>query len=131
MTVIFYGDAFFGYPSDRNDQYDEIGKHKTIIFNIFVYFVLFNSINSRKLLRQQLNVFSKMDWKYITSIIAVIIIQYFFNNYCGPLFSCVPIELWDDISCLVIGALPLLIGFLVRLLPFFDEETPTQFNRIL
>ena len=70
-VIIFYGDFIFGVPSDRNLEHfmwnNVNGYHFTIFFNIFVFMQVFNSINARKLQKDELNVFTGImgNWLYI------------------------------------------------------------------
>ena len=60
MTIIlFKGAKIFGIPSSiHNDVWTiENGEHFTMFFNIFVFMQVFNEINSRKLKREEINVF--------------------------------------------------------------------------
>ena len=56
-VIIFYGDYIFGVPSDRELEHfvwNQVnGYHFTIFFNIFVYMQVFNSINARKLQKDE------------------------------------------------------------------------------
>jgi Ca2+ transporting ATPase len=64
LLVIFYGDIFFKIKSDKDIKYyewtEENGYHYTIVFNVFVYFQIISSFNSRFLFENNHELFSKL-----------------------------------------------------------------------
>ena len=122
-VIIFYGDYIFGVPSDRNLEHfmwnNVNGYHFTIFFNIFVYMQVFNSINARKLQKDELNVFTGImgNWLYI--LIQSII-------FGGRDVRTHPLSLKQHADCLIISSMTLVWGFFVKLLPIDVTEESTE-----
>ena len=136
LTIIFYGEVIFTIPSDRKRTYEELsnehGSHFTILFSVFVYFLVFNTVNSRKIRREEKNVFSGIKIDFVILQIGVIIMQIFLTTYCGSLFRSKALSLRHNIICFVIGLSPLVIGLIIKFLPYFsDDETKNDNYRSL
>eukprot|EP00340_Litonotus_pictus_P000633 CAMPEP_0170521718 /NCGR_PEP_ID=MMETSP0209-20121228/7085_1 /TAXON_ID=665100 ORGANISM="Litonotus pictus, Strain P1" /NCGR_SAMPLE_ID=MMETSP0209 /ASSEMBLY_ACC=CAM_ASM_000301 /LENGTH=1049 /DNA_ID=CAMNT_0010808745 /DNA_START=1 /DNA_END=3150 /DNA_ORIENTATION=- len=128
--IIFYGDLMFGVPSDRElDHFtwnNSNGYHFTIFFNIFVFLQVFNSVNARKLLRSEVNVFEGIFNNYLYLMIQGIIIvgQIAMVQFGGRALRTHALSLNQHLGCLAIASLSLVIGLLVKLLPIgIDEHT--------
>jgi Ca2+ transporting ATPase len=130
--IIFYGDAMFGVPSDRELTHfiwnDVNGYHFTIFFNIFVFMQVFNSINARKLLKSELNIFEGIfnNWLYIAVQLFIVVGQIFMVQIGGRALRTHPLTIVQHLMCIGISALTLVISFIVKLLPFEVEEDKTK-----
>ena len=128
--IIFYGDYIFGVPSDRNLEHfmwnNVNGYHFTIFFNIFVFMQVFNSINARKLQKDEYNVFTGImgNWLYILIQSIIIVGQIILVTFGGRAVRTHPLSIKQHCDCLGISALTLVWGFIVKLLPI-DVSEPT------
>ena len=129
--IIFYGDYIFGVPSDRNLEHfmwnNVNGYHFTIFFNIFVFMQVFNSINARKLQKDELNVFTGImgNWLYILIQTIIIVGQIILVTFGGRAVRTHPLSLKQHGYCLFISSLTLVWGFFVKLLPIDVTEEST------
>ena len=129
--IIFYGDYIFGVPSDRNLEHfmwnNVNGYHFTIFFNIFVFMQVFNSINARKLQKDEYNVFTGIlgNWLYILIQSIIIIGQIILVTFGGRAVRTHPLSIKQHCDCLGISALTLVWGFIVKLLPIDVTEPST------
>ena len=130
-VIIFYGDYIFGVPSDRNLEHfmwnNVNGYHFTIFFNIFVFMQVFNSINARKLQKDELNVFTGIlgNWLYILIQSIIIVGQIILVTFGGRAVRTHPLSLQQHGYCLFISALTLVWGFFIKLLPIDVTEEST------
>jgi magnesium-transporting ATPase (P-type) len=130
--IIFYGDYIFGVPSDRNLEHfmwnNVNGYHFTIFFNIFVFMQVFNSINARKLQKDELNVFTGImgNWLYILIQSIIIVGQMILVTFGGRAVRTHPLSIKQHAVCLFISALTLVWGFIVKLLPIDVTEESTE-----
>jgi len=127
-VIIFYGDIMFGVPSDRElDHYewnDNNGYHFTIFFNIFVFMQVFNSINARKLLKIEWNVFEGIfnNWLYLAVQAFIVFGQIMMVTYGGRALRTHPLTLNQHISCITIASMSLIITLIVKMIPFNADE---------
>ena len=130
--IIFYGDYIFGVPSDRNLEHfmwnNVNGYHFTIFFNIFVYMQVFNSINARKLQKDELNVFTGImgNWLYILIQSIIFGGQIILVTFGGRAVRTHALSLKQHIDCLLISSMTLVWGFFVKLLPIDVTEESTE-----
>jgi magnesium-transporting ATPase (P-type) len=130
--IIFYGDYIFNVPSDRNLEHfmwnNVNGYHFTIFFNIFVFMQVFNSINARKLQKDELNVFTGImgNWLYILIQTIIIVGQMILVTFGGRAVRTHPLSLQQHSYCLGISAMTLVWGFIVKLLPIDVTEETTE-----
>lgn len=130
--IIFYGDLIFDIPSDRTlDHFtwnDNVGYHFTIFFHIFVLLQVFNSINARKLSKAEINVFENIFNNKLYILIQIIIVlgQVLMVTFGGRALRTHPLTLNQHLVCAIIASLSLVVGVLIKLLPFgadTDEES--------
>lgn len=128
-VVIFYGDIIFKVPSDRElDHFewnDTNGYHFTIFFNIFVFMQVFNSINARKLMKSEWNVFEGIfnNWLYLAVQGFIAIMQIIMVTYGGRALRTHPLTLNQHLACILIASCSLVISLIVKMIPFdVDEE---------
>ena len=130
--IIFYGDYIFGVPSDRELEHfmwnNVNGYHFTIFFNIFVFMQVFNSINARKLQKEELNVFTGIlgNWLYILIQSIIIVGQIILVTFGGRAVRTHPLSLKQHAICLCISAMTLVWGFIIKLLPIDVTEESTE-----
>ena len=79
--------------SEIYDKYNEIygsTTHMTFIFNVFVYYTLFNQINCR-VIDDSCNIFARIDkgFMFILVTFGEMLIQFFIVQYGGGVFHCV------------------------------------------
>ena len=127
-VIIFYGDYLFGVPSDRDLEHfmwnNVNGYHFTIFFNIFVYMQVFNSINARKLQKDEYNVFEGIfgNWLYLLIQGIIVLGQIILVTFGGRAVRTHPLSVAQHCQCLLISSLTLVWGFLAKLLPIDVSE---------
>ncbi len=139
LIIIFFGDIMFGVPSDRELEHytwnANVGYHFTIFFNTFVFLQVFNSINSRKLLKKEANVFVGISNNPMYLVIQLIIVlgQVFLIQFGGRAVRTQPLTLNQHLGCILIGLISLVLGFVIKKLPFdfedSDEQTRTKLDK--
>ena len=145
-VIIFYGDYLFNVPSDRQLDHFEWnnvnGYHFTIFFNIFVFMQVFNSINARKLQKDEFNVFTGImgNWLYLLIQAIIIVGQLLMVTFGGRALRTHPLSVNQHCACLGISSLTLVWGFFVKLLPIDVTEestvgeeqlkTPDQYKKV-
>lgn len=129
IIIIFYGDLIFNVPSDRELSHytwnDNVGYHFTIFFNIFVLLQVFNSINARKLLRSERNIFENIFNNPLYLIIQLIIVagQVAMVTFGGRALRTHSLSLHQHLLCILIASSSLVIGLFVKFLPIgLDDE---------
>jgi magnesium-transporting ATPase (P-type) len=109
--------------------------HFTFVFQAFVFMQVFNQINARKLELGENNVFSgifrNMLFIYIT--IFTFVIQMAMVEYGGAAVKSYPLNTQQNLICLCIGAVELIVGFIVKFMPLklfqcisIDERPASQ-----
>ena len=88
---------------------------------------VFNSINARKLQKDELNVFTGImgNWLYILIQSIIIIGQIILVTFGGRAVRTHPLSLKQHADCLIISALTLVWGFFIKLLPIDVTEEST------
>lgn len=89
----------------------------TFIFNTFVFCQVFNEINSRDM--EKINVFANMfgSWIFLAIITATVVFQVIIVEFLGTFASTVPLswQLW--LLSVIIGAVTLPIGVILKFIP--------------
>ncbi len=130
-VILFYGDYMFGVPSDRlleHYMWNNVnGYHFTIFFNIFVFMQVFNSINARKLEKDEYNVFTGIfgNWLYILIQSIIIVGQIILVTFGGRAVRTQPLSLRQHGYCLLISSLTLVWGLFAKMLPIDVYERGT------
>lgn len=142
--ILFYGEVIFGVPSDRELEHfvwnNVNGYHFTIFFDIFVFMQVCNSINARKLSKDEYNVFSGIlgNWYYIFIQSFILFGQVIIVTFGGRAVRVQPLTITQHCQCLGIASLTLICGFIVKLLPIDttepitygeDQDMPVQKSR--
>ena len=127
-VIIFYGDYLFGVPSDRELEHfmwnNVNGYHFTIFFNIFVFMQVFNSINARKLQKDEYNVFTGIfgNWLYLLIQTIIVVGQIILVTFGGRAVRTHALSVSQHCMCIGIAACTLVWGFFVKLLPIDVSE---------
>jgi magnesium-transporting ATPase (P-type) len=127
-AVIFYGDVFFGVPSDRELSHyawnDLNGYHFTVFFNIFVFLQVFNSINARKLGKADKNVLDGIldNYLYLGVQLFIVFGQVLMVQLGGRAVRTRPLTVYQHLWCMAIGASCLILSLIVKFLPYGEEE---------
>ena len=127
-VIIFYGDYLFGVPSDRELEHfmwnNVNGYHFTIFFNIFVFMQVFNSINARKLQKDEYNVFAGIlgNWLYLLIQTIIVVGQIILVTFGGRAVRTHALSVSQHCMCIGIAACTLVWGFFVKLLPIDVSE---------
>ena len=108
--------------------------HFTYVFQAFVFMQIFNQINARKLEEGEKNVFEgmfrNMLFVYITFF--TFAIQMAMVEYGGAAVKSYPLDTRQNMICLVIGAIELIVGLVIKFIPlkFFQcislDERPSS-----
>ena len=113
------------------------GYHFTIFFNIFVFMQVFNSINSRKLQKNEFNVFNGIfgNWLYLLIQAIMVVGQIILVNFGGRAVRTHPLSFKQHCKCIGIASLTLIWGFITKLLPYdvtdkFEEKEVLEDLRI-
>lgn len=130
--IIFLGDKIFGVPSDRELSHfiwNEInGWHFTIFFDIFVFLQVMNSINARKLQKNEFNVFLGIggNWYYIFIQSFIFLGQVIIVTFGGRAVRVHRLSIMQHLACMFIASLSLVWGFFTKLLPIDVTEKVPQ-----
>lgn len=93
--------------------------HFTYVFQVFVFMQVFNQINARKLLEGEKNVFEgifrNMLFIYITFF--TFGVQMAMVEFGGKVVESYPLNTRQNIICLCIGGMELVIGFVLKFIP--------------
>jgi calcium-translocating P-type ATPase len=133
--ILAYGDVIFGVPSDRNLQHykwnNTNGYHFTIFFNIFVFMQVFNSINARKLKKNEFNIFENINNNPLYILVQLVIVggQLALVTFGGRPVRTHPLSINQHIACMLIAAVCIPFGMVIKMLPFEDsveESVPEE-----
>jgi Ca2+-transporting ATPase len=106
----------------RIDGSDSSKLLDTMIFNTFVFCQVFNEINSRDM--EKINVFQGMfdSWVFMMVMASTVIFQVLIVEVLGTFADTVPLswELW--VYSIVIGAISLIIGAILKCIPVQTEN---------
>ena len=132
LTILSnFPDELFEFDNSKTDY-----KMKTIVFNTLAFLIIFNLINSRKIKRNEYNVFRGISKNKIFLIITLIMVLWQMSvvRYGGKSLECHPLTANEFLICVEIGSGSLLVGLLARILPenlfenftFFKEHKRTN-----
>ena len=96
-----------------------VNKTKTIIFNTMIFLIIFNQINSRKIKRNEYNVFRGISQNkmFFIIILFTVVLQIFVVQYGGKSLECHYLTKEEFLLCVGIGSGSLFVGFFARILP--------------
>jgi len=135
--ILFYGDVIFNVPSDRDLSHFEWnnynGYHFTIFFHIFVLMQVFNSINARKLKKNELNVFEDITNNKLYIIIqsTILVCQILMVQFGGRALRVKSLSFIQHFFCILIASVSLLVGYVCKKLPIsfeVDEQLDEKKN---
>ncbi|KAI7880657.1 PMCA-type calcium-translocating P-type ATPase [Lichtheimia hyalospora FSU 10163] len=114
LSVIYAGKPIFHLTDSPEDQV----VLRTIVFNIFVFLQVFNEINCRRI-DGSINVFKGIfrDWIFLVIQLVVIHCQFLIVTFGGIAFKTTPLTPNQWLVTILIGALSLPVGTIIRLLP--------------
>ena len=102
--------------------------HMTMIFNTFVFYSLFNQINSR-IINNNLNIFHRIldNWMFIAVTSGEMLIQFLLVQYGGLVFKCnkegLTLSQWE--WCLCLASITFLVNFCLK---FVKLEAICEFD---
>ncbi len=121
MIILFAGPSIFKIPdSSTMTTYNATeAQHFTIFFHSFVMMQIFNSINSRKLNRKDLNVFRNFcnNPMFFFIMLGIFFAQIMIIEVGSSFTETSPLSLSQHLICVALGAGSLLVGFLFKLIP--------------
>ena len=126
VFMFFFIDNMWGWEySKYTEDYDDNGlptgtlKVKTMLFNTFIYFHIFNEINCRAIKAKEFNVFANIstNFYFIAVIAGEFIAQYYFVQWGGKITQCTPLDGEQHAFCLLFGSSSLLVSLLLKLTP--------------
>ena len=92
--------------------------HMTIVFNVFVFYALFNQINSR-IIDDSFNILNRIhkNMLFLSIIVGEIVCQYLMTQYGGILFKCSIYGLTNKqwAYCLGFASITFIISFILKL----------------
>jgi magnesium-transporting ATPase (P-type) len=97
-------------------------QHRTIVFNTFVCCQVFNELNARSI-GNDFNVFRRLHKNalFMGIVIFTMIVQYVIVEYGGDFVKTTPLTADQWIKCVLLGALSLPVGGLMRCIPAYDS----------
>lgn len=102
----------------------ESQEHLTIVFNVFVFCQVFNEFNARSI-ANDVNVFSGLGSNpiFIAIIVFTVLLQVVLVQYGGDFVRTSPLSESQWVKCVLLGALTLPVGGLMRFIPIKDAES--------
>ena len=113
--------------------------HFTFVFQAFVFMQIFNQFNARKL-EMEMNVFGGIfrNPLFLQITVLTVIIQMLMVEFGGKIVKSKPLNTNENIFCIVIGALELVVGVVVKFFPLkwfqcvrLDEKPSTGEGGVL
>lgn len=91
---------------------------RTLIFNSFIFFQVFNEINCREI--EKINIFKGIlnSWAFLVIIFSTVAIQVIIVQFLGNFACTVPLNLELWLISVLIGATSMLIACLLKCFPF-------------
>ncbi|PMD42124.1 calcium-translocating P-type ATPase [Hyaloscypha variabilis F] len=113
LALNFAGNEILGYKTEVEKDHLE-----TLVFNIYVWMQFFNQYNNRRL-DNKFNILEGIHRNYFFIGINIIMVsgQLLIVNFGGEALSTHPLNATQWLISLALGALSLLVGILVRLIP--------------
>ena len=119
FTMTLRGEEFLNVPVGRKLG----GKasetvHYTMVFHTFVMLQLFNEVASRKI-NGELNIFEGIfrNSIFISVLLGTLVVQFLIVEFGGPYVSCHPLTFQQHLVCVIIGAMSMVNGTLIRYVP--------------
>ncbi|CAO3640447.1 unnamed protein product [Cunninghamella echinulata] len=123
LVLLYCGFAIFHLDPEHDQQI-----LRTMVFNVFVFLQIFNEVNCRRIDAHTLNVFSNIHRHGLFIIVQVFVIlgQFLIVTYGGIAFKTVPLTGEQWLITVLLGALSLPVGTIIRLIP--DCGCERKFN---
>lgn len=123
LTYLLHSPADFnvrGHP----DSPGFVKEHFSIIFNTFVFAQVFNELNARSI-GNEMNVLKGLSKNpiFVAIIAFTVTAQYILVQYGGDFVKTSPLSPDQWYKCILLGALSLPLGGLMRLIPVRDAES--------
>lgn len=120
--ILFLTPSLFKIPNTADHKGKFVAKHFvhfTIFFNTFVMIQIFNSINCRKLKRNEFNMFKDFFNNPLFFVInlATFIVQVLIVQFGGEFIKTAPLTVYQHLFCVLVGAFCLLVSILIKLIP--------------
>lgn len=98
--------------------------HLTIVFNTFVFCQVFNELNARSI-TNEMNVFNGLEKNtlFIGIILFTVIAQFGIVEFGGDFVRTVHLNTDEWRKCIILGALSLPVGVLMRFIPIKNSES--------
>ncbi|KAF3939434.1 hypothetical protein ABW19_dt0202249 [Dactylella cylindrospora] len=129
FVLHFAGGSILGYDLTQEHKREELS---TLIFNTFVWMQIFNQYNNRRL-DNKFNIFQGLHRNYFFILINFIMVggQVMIIFVGGAALRVVPLDGPQWAISLILGAISLLIGIVIRLVPdpVFKKILPKAFYR--
>lgn len=124
LTIfLFLGPSIMGIPNTaKHSEGKYIPKyyvHFTMFFNMFVFIQIFNSINCRKLKRDEFNMFKDFfnnPLFFVINLITVVF-QILIVEFGGKFVKTTHLTVTQHLICIAIGSLSLIVSVLIKLIP--------------
>eukprot|EP01029_Cantina_marsupialis_P021346 TRINITY_DN50_c0_g1_i1.p1 TRINITY_DN50_c0_g1~~TRINITY_DN50_c0_g1_i1.p1 ORF type:complete len:783 (+),score=340.87 TRINITY_DN50_c0_g1_i1:297-2351(+) len=125
LGLVFFGDRIFEVPTGVGLGHGAPPTiHFTLVFHVFVMMQVFNEINARKIANEA-NVFKNIfkSRMFVVIVVGTIIVQMIlveiaaFSPGFGAALSVKALNLEQNVVCILIGAVSLIIGQAIRFVP--------------
>lgn len=120
LSIVLFMPQLFGVPSSLGLEVDEwnetTGVHLSIFFDVFVFLQVFNFFNARKLKKDEVNIFKEIgdNYMFILIVISIFACQLIIVQVGGRALKLVPLTMNQHLTCICIGSLSLIWGFLIK-----------------
>ena len=120
LSVVLFMPELFGVQSSLGLEIDEwnpeTGVHLSIFFDVFVFLQVFNFFNARKLKKDDLNIFKDIgdNYLFILIVISIFACQLLIVQIGGRALKLVPLSMNQHLTCIFIGSMSLVWGFVIK-----------------
>ena len=128
IIILVFGDDIFGIMTDWNFRHiswnQTNGYHFTLFFTVLIYFQVCNSINCRKINKNQKNVFSGLiaHYHFILYEVLLILIHLYLVSFGGKGLRVKPLSFVHHLVCLGFAATCLLVDLIIKLIKYKEKK---------
>ena len=128
LVILVFGDDIFGIMTDWNFRHitwnQTNGYHFTLFFTVLIYFQVFNSINCRKINKNQKNVFSGLikHYHFILYEGLLILIHLFLVSFGGKGLRVKPLSFTHHLVCMGFAATCLLVDLILKVAKYKEKK---------
>ena len=128
LVILVFGDDIFGIMTDWNFRHitwnKTNGYHFTLFFTVLIYFQVFNSINCRKINKNQKNVFSGLikHYHFILYEGLLILIHLFLVSFGGKGLRVKPLSFAHHLVCMGFAATCLLVDLIIKVVKYKEKK---------